>query len=378
MLRPPWLGGWSTVSSPPPNWISKSAGSPTSFCPAALPQSARASRHFMARSISLSDWPTTSLARRWPAICFCRMPQKEWTHFSKSGLRAGEGNDKRALERPSALLNQGWFSLIQLAKLFRRNQRVRDRVNGKRDAVLNADFPHQLGHVRFDGALFDAERSADLFVGAASHQHFQNFLLAIGEGYAAGREDAARGGTNALDKQGQHAPGSPNRSLVHNPNGLNEFGRGGGFVNVSLGARSDRFQNGFFIHTCAGNDNAQVGAGGFQAGHHVEQVLAAAVAEQNQVDVLHHSDVGQGGRNQFEVRFRVEQSAESDETQRITFYHGDADEFFCRCSFCSGCRFHHRPVSCSKDMLRISVLRAYARFRNVGRITGVTLGPDVT
>ena len=63
-----------------------------------------------------------------------------------------------------------------------------DGVDREGDAVLDADFAHQLGDVRFDGALFDAQGGADFLVGASGDQHFENFFFAIGEADAARRK----------------------------------------------------------------------------------------------------------------------------------------------------------------------------------------------
>src|SRR5579863_1271089 len=67
-----------------------------------------------------------------------------------------------------------------LLELFRRHQRMRNGVHRQRNAILNSDLAHQLGDVRLHRALFDSQLRANFFVGAAGHQHFQNFLLAVG------------------------------------------------------------------------------------------------------------------------------------------------------------------------------------------------------
>src|SRR6266852_3136607 len=118
-------------------------------------------------------------------------------------------------------------------RLFRGNQRVRDGVDRKRDPILHSDFAHELGYVGLDSALFDAESGADFFVGTTRDQHFQDFFLPVGKGNAAGGEDSTRSGTYALNEHGEHAARSPDRTLVHNPNGLYEFGWRGGFIYVA-------------------------------------------------------------------------------------------------------------------------------------------------
>jgi len=56
---------------------------------------------------------------------------------------------------------------------------MRNCVNGKRDAVLDSDFPHEFSNVGFHGPLFNAEHRSNLLVGAAHHQQLKHFLLAI-------------------------------------------------------------------------------------------------------------------------------------------------------------------------------------------------------
>ena len=112
--------------------------------------------------------------------------------------------------------------LILLQGLLRRDQVVRNGMHRKRNPVLHPYFSHQLGDVRLHGALFDAQRRTDLFVRAARHQHFQNFLFAVSKGHATGREDASRRRRHAFDEHGKHAPGRPNRALMHDANGHNE------------------------------------------------------------------------------------------------------------------------------------------------------------
>src|SRR5215472_6295527 len=161
-----------------------------------------------------------------------------------------------------------------------------DGVDREGDAVLHADFAHEFGHVRLHRAFFNAQGGTDFFVRAPGHQHFQDFFFAVGEADAARREDAPGGGTDALDEHGEDAARGPDRALVDDADGLHKFGGGSGFVDVALGAGSDGFENGFFIHARAGDDDAEVGTRGLEAGHQVEQVLSAAITQQNQVDVL--------------------------------------------------------------------------------------------
>jgi len=63
-------------------------------------------------------------------------------------------------------------------------------------------------------------------------------------------------------------------------------------VYIALGPESDDLENGFIFDARAGYDNAQVWAGRFEGGHHIEEILARAVAEQHQINVLPRSDLG--------------------------------------------------------------------------------------
>ena len=65
--------------------------------------------------------------------------------------------NKRGETKARSLKNPGEATACApFARLLCRDQRMRDGVHGERNAVLDADFPHQLSDVRFDGAFFNA------------------------------------------------------------------------------------------------------------------------------------------------------------------------------------------------------------------------------
>ena len=90
--------------------------------------------------------------------------------------RSGKKNGRRVIGRVRFL------GVSYNPRLLCRHQRMRDGVDREGDAVLDSDFAHQFGHVRFDGAFFDAEGRADFFVRATGYQHLQHFFFAVGEG----------------------------------------------------------------------------------------------------------------------------------------------------------------------------------------------------
>src|SRR5208337_4255086 len=204
-----------------------------------------------------------------------------------------------------------------------RHQGMRDGMDGEGDAVLHADFAHELRDVSFNGALFDAEGGADLFVGAAGNQHLQNFLFAVGKGNPAGGEDAPRGCAYAFDESREHAARSPHRTLIYDAKSLDKLGRRRSLVHVAFGAGRDGFEDTFIVHTGAGYDDAQVGPDGFHAGHDVVQVLATAIAQQDQIDGLQLAQLGQRGGDQLQIWFGIKEGPESHKPQRIALHYGD-------------------------------------------------------
>ena len=60
---------------------------------------------------------------------------------------------------------------------------------------------------------------------------------------------------------------------------------------VALGPLSDGLENGLFVHAGASHDDPQLWTWRFQAGHHIEQVVA--VAQKHQINVLLRTDVRQ-------------------------------------------------------------------------------------
>ena len=122
---------------------------------------------------------------------------------------------------------------------------------------------------------------------------------------------------------------------MHDADGLDELLGAGSLVDVALGPRRQRLQDGLVVGPGAGHDDAQVGTHRLQAGHHVEQVLGGAAAQQRQVHVLVAGDLGHRRGHQLEFRVGIEQGAEAHKTQGVALDHGDADA-----RFLHGCRFH--------------------------------------
>jgi len=67
---------------------------------------------------------------------------------------------------------------------------------------------------------FNAQRSANLLVGTARHQHFQHFLFAVGKGHAAGGKDSSRGRGYSLMNMDSTRAWRPYRSWFHNADRL--------------------------------------------------------------------------------------------------------------------------------------------------------------
>jgi len=196
------------------------------------------------------------------------------------------------------------------------------------DAILDAYFSHQLSNVRFNSALFDTQGGANFFIRTSSYQHLKNFFLAVGEGDAAGWEDAAGRSADALDERRKHAARSPHRTLMDDAKGLDELGRGSGFVNISFGTGGDGFENAFVVHTGTGDDDSQVRANGFHASHNVVEVLPATVAEEYEIDGFQLAQIGERGGDQLKIRLGIEERTEPYETQWITFHHGNTNQRF--------------------------------------------------
>src|ERR1700690_3567139 len=109
---------------------------------------------------------------------------------------------------------------------------------------------------------------------------------------------------------------------------MNEFGRRGRLVHVALGAGSDGFEDAFIIHAGTGDNDAQVRTDGFEAGHDVIEILAVAVAEQDEIDAGKLADVRERGGDQFQISFGIEEGPESYKPQWIALYHGDTNDRF--------------------------------------------------
>src|SRR6266478_5126517 len=156
--------------------------------------------------------------------------------------------------------------------LFCDNQRVCKGVNRERDAILHADFPHQLGHMGFHCTLANAEGRPDFLVGPARDQQFQYFLLLVGKGGAAGRESNSRSGTYAFNEHGKDMPWCPYRTLAHDSNSLHKFGRRGSLIDVALGSGDDGLENRLLV-SWTHHDDGQIRASSFQTSHQIEEVL---------------------------------------------------------------------------------------------------------
>src|SRR5690242_9671801 len=120
-------------------------------------------------------------------------------------------------------------------------KRMRDGVYGKRNSILYANFAHQFRNVRFYGALLNPKSRANLLVGTTSHEHLENLFFAVSKRHSTGGENPAGRRRHALDEERQYAPGSPDRALVDDSNGLHKFRWCGRFIDVALSAGSDRF-----------------------------------------------------------------------------------------------------------------------------------------
>src|SRR5262249_12592250 len=104
--------------------------------------------------------------------------------------------------------------------------------------------------------------------------------------------------------------------------------------NVSLGSGCNGLQNRLFVDPRASHDDAEVGAGGLQAGHNVKQVLAGTAAQQGQIDPLKGANVGPGWGTEFKGRFGIKKGPEAHEPQLVALDYGNSDErLFRHCSF---------------------------------------------
>src|SRR5437660_8801688 len=81
------------------------------------------------------------------------------------------------------------------------------------------------------------------------------------------------------------------QTSADHPYRLHEISRRCSRIHVALGPLSDGLENGLFVHAGASHDDPQVWTWRFQAGHHIEHVLAIAVAQKHQINVLLCNDV---------------------------------------------------------------------------------------
>src|ERR1700733_626741 len=131
-----------------------------------------------------------------------------------------------------------------------------DRMNRESDAIANPHFPHQLGNMRFDGALLDTQRPGDLLIRSARHEHFQHFFFAGSKVYAAKRKSPPRRTARLVDEHGKDSPRSPYQTLVYHADGLYELSRRCGFIDITLCTRSNRPEDRFITVAWAGDDDA--------------------------------------------------------------------------------------------------------------------------
>ena len=83
-----------------------------------------------------------------------------------------------------------------------------DGINGERDAILYAHFPHELGDVRLDRSLFNAQGSGNFPIRAGRYQKFKHFRFAGGELRPGGHGWTGRAG-GTIDEDGQARDGAP-------------------------------------------------------------------------------------------------------------------------------------------------------------------------
>jgi hypothetical protein len=79
------------------------------------------------------------------------------------------------------------------------------------------------------------------------NQHLENFLLPVGKAGAAGGEHTIWSGTYAFNEHGKHMPGCPYRTLAHDSDSLQKFGRRGSLIDVALGSGDDGVENRLLI-----------------------------------------------------------------------------------------------------------------------------------
>src|SRR6266704_5396754 len=171
------------------------------------------------------------------------------------------------------------------------NQRVCNGMHCECDPILHSNLAHQLGYVRLDRALPDAQWGTDLLVRSPFHQHLQNLRLAVRKDYLVGWKDTSGRIANAFNEHRKYSPWNPDRTSADDPYRLHEISRRCSRIHVALGPLRDGLENGLFVHAGASHDDAQLWTWRFQAAHHIEQVVA--VAQKHQINVLLRTDVRQ-------------------------------------------------------------------------------------
>src|SRR5436853_2191954 len=80
------------------------------------------------------------------------------------------------------------------------NQRVCNGMHCEYDPILHSNLAHQLGYVRLDRALPDAQWGTDFLVRSPFHQHLQNLRLAVRKDYLVGWKDTSGRIANAFNE----------------------------------------------------------------------------------------------------------------------------------------------------------------------------------
>src|SRR5215472_139011 len=200
-----------------------------------------------------------------------------------------------------------------------------DRVDGERDAILNANLAHQLGHVSLYGSLLDLQGLPNLSIRTSSHEKFEHFLLAIREGDSACWEDFPRGRCNAIDKDRHHAARGPDRSLMNYANRLHKLFWLGGLINVSFCPSGEGLENGLIVGSGSSNDDAQVRTRCFHAGHHVEDTAASAgaVSQEDKIYILQARQFFETRSRKFQIGLVIKKGTKSNEAQGVTVNDGN-------------------------------------------------------
>src|SRR5438445_13798620 len=99
----------------------------------------------------------------------------------------------------------------------RGNQRVCNGMHCEGDPILHSNLAHQLGYVRLDRALPDAQWGTDFLVRSPFHQHLQNLRLAVRKDHLVGWKDTSGRIANAFNEHRKYSPWSPDRTSADDP-----------------------------------------------------------------------------------------------------------------------------------------------------------------